>query len=143
MSPVDQTHEVAACLAILLILDGDTAHQHFVERAVGRQQGGDAQIRDALDGVFAGSHWNAGIQAVDGFAQPEGEDNLAVVGTLGGRTVEGDVGAVAVGIAHVLQPGQGFLFELVFGHFAILSITSLHCVTSLYAATNHSTLAPW
>ena len=83
MSPVDQTHEVAACLAILLILDGDTAHQQLVECAVRRQQGRDAQIRNLLDGVFTGGDGDARVQAVDGFAQPEGQDNLAVVSTLG------------------------------------------------------------
>ena len=128
--PVDQANEVAACLAILLILDGDTTDQQLVKRTVGRQQGWDAQVSDLLDSIFTSCNRNARVQAVDGFAQPERQDNLAVVGTLGRRTIEGDVGAVAVGVAHVLQPGQGFLFELVFGHCAIPSMILLFALAS-------------
>ena len=135
--PVNQAHEVAACLAVLLVLDGDAAHQQLVEGAVSRQQGWDAQVSDLLDGIFTGGHWNVWVQAVDGFAQAKGQDNLAVVGALGGSAVVGDVGAVAVGVAYVLQPGQGFLFELVFCH---LSPASSQNFGPRYNAPSSSTM---
>ena len=46
--PVDEAHEVAHGFTIFLVLDGDTAHQQLVKRAVGRQQGRDAEVQHAL-----------------------------------------------------------------------------------------------
>ena len=48
-----------------------------------------------------------------------GQQHLAVVGPLGRFAIQGNVRAVAVGVAHVLEPSQGFAFELVFGHGAL------------------------
>jgi hypothetical protein len=66
------------------------------------------------------------VQALDGFAQAEGQHDLAVVGALGIGAIVGDVGTRMNGVAQLGQPAQGFLFELVFGHAAATPMSSFH-----------------
>ena len=117
--PVDQADEVAPGLAALLVLHRHTGHQQAVKSLVGRQQRGDAEVQHLLERVVAGGSGNVGVEPEDRFAQAKRQQHLPIAGPLGRRAVVGDVRAVAVGVAHVLQPGQGLLLELVFGQYPL------------------------
>ena len=116
VSPVHQPNEVAARLAVFLVLHRHARHQQTVELPVGRQQHRRAQLQHLLERVVARRIRHAGIQPVDGRTQALRQHHLPVTRTFRCRAIVRDVGAVAVGVAHVVQPSQCFLFELVFGH---------------------------
>ena len=77
-----------------------------------------AEIDDLPESIFSRCGWNSGVELLDGLAQAKGQHHLAVTGPLGMGAVVRQIGAVTVRIAHVDQPREGFLFELVFGHRA-------------------------
>lgn len=115
-SPIDQAHKVAHCFTVSLVLHRHAAHQKLVEGTVGCQQRRNTQVQHPLQGVFTGSCGNVGVQPQYGLPQAERQHHLPVVCTLGVRPVVGNVVAAVDRITQLGQPGQGFLFELVFGH---------------------------
>ena len=114
--PIGQAHKIAHGFAVALVLHRHARHQQFVECAVGRQLGRDAQVQHPLQGVFPRGGWNIRVQAPDGLAQAKWQHRLTVAGPLGLGAVVGNVRAEMHRIAQLGQPSQGFLFELGFGH---------------------------
>ncbi|MND92329.1 hypothetical protein D3C80_844830 [compost metagenome] len=87
-----------------------------MEQAVCRQLYWQAQLEHLLEGIFARSQWHLGVELDHGDAQALDQDYLTVVVTLRAFAVIGDSRPVQVGVAHICQPAEGFLFQLVFGH---------------------------
>ena len=118
LGPVDQPHEVAARFTIHLVLHRHARHQQAVEMPVGGQQRRNAQVEHLRERIVPRGWRNAGVQPLDRRAQPPGQQHLPEVAPFRRLAVGRQVGTVGVAVAHILQPGQGFLFELVFGHAA-------------------------
>lgn len=114
--PVDQAHEVTERLAVLLVRDRNAACEQLVEQAIGGEQGGVSEIHHLADRIFARRGRNRRIESAHGSAQALEEQHLAVIGALRRVAVGRDVRPVERRITHLLQPAEGFLFELVFGH---------------------------
>ncbi len=97
---------------------GTPAVSSLWKRPVRRQQRGNRQFLHLLHRVFARSRGHVRIQPLDGLTQSKRQQHLPVVRPLRVGAVMGNVRAVAVRVAQLGEPAQGFLFELVFGHGA-------------------------
>ena len=78
-----------------------------MESAVAGFQGGSLRTGQLAEGVVQGIGGKAGVEAGEGIAQTMREDDVAVIGALGGGCARGDVGTVGGALADVRQPGQG------------------------------------
>ena len=116
LGPVNQPNEIAPRLTVLLVLHRHAADQQLVELAIGREQNRDAEVKHLFECVFLGGGRDIRVQAMDGFAQAERQNDLPIIGTFRGRAIRRDVRAVAVRITGIGQPAERLLFEVVFGH---------------------------
>ncbi|MNL34216.1 hypothetical protein D3C87_1561790 [compost metagenome] len=119
LNPVDQAHKVTTGFTVFLVLHRYAADQQAMEQAVGRQLYRQAQFEHLLERIFACDQRHLGIEPGHGAAQALDQDYLTVVVTLRALAVIGDSRPVQVGVAHLCQPAEGFLFQLVFGHYGI------------------------
>ncbi len=118
--PVDQPHEIAARLAILLVLHRHTADQQPVEQAIGGKLNWQAEIDHLLECILTRRQRQQRVEPCDGRAQAHGQDHIAIALTLGVVAVVGDVRAIQVAIANLCQPAECFLFQLIFRHSSAL-----------------------
>ena len=116
ISPVNQAYEVASRFAVKGVLHRHACHQQSMELPVGGQQHRSAQVHHLLDGIFTRCLRHVGVQRRNSLAEPLDQQHLAVVAAFGGAAIRRKLRAKPVLVAHVGQPAQGLLFELVFGH---------------------------
>ncbi len=90
--------------------------QRFVKAAVVLDQRWLMQFGDAMQYLVQHRLGYTRIQPVQRIEQAPLQQHLPVIGALGRIAVRGDVWAMAVFPAGVLEPGQGELFEIVFSH---------------------------
>ena len=114
--PIDQAHEIASRFTILLVLDGDATDQELVKMAIRRKRRRDAEVDHLLESILPGGCRHTWIELVDSLTKPEHQLHLAVMGACRVRSVMRNVRTIEMGVTHILQPGQGLLFELVFCH---------------------------
>ncbi len=117
IGPVDQAHEVTTRLAILLVLHRHPADQQPMEQAIGGKLNWQAEIDHLLECILTRRQGQQRVEPCDGRAQAHGQDHIAIALTLGVVAVVGDVRPIEVRITLLTEPAEGFLFQLVFGHY--------------------------
>ena len=109
-----ELHLRAAQRAVGGVFDGDAVDQIAVGGAVAADEVGAVNARELAQGFVQRGGGQAGVQAGQRGAQPPAEDHLAVVGALAGGHPRRKVGAVGDGVAELVEPGQGGLFDHIF-----------------------------
>ena len=87
-----------------------------MELPVRRQQYRRPQVHHLLHRIVMRHLRHGGVQRSNGLTQALDQQHLPVVAALGCGPIGCQIRPVAVLVAHVCEPAQGLLFELVFGH---------------------------
>ena len=125
--PIDELDEIAPRFAVALVLHRHAGDQQPMELPVRRQQHRRAQVHHLLYRVVTRRLRHVGVQRGHGPAQPIQQQRLAVVAALGRAAIRRQLRPIPVLPAHVGQPAQGLLFELVFGHGVLASPVGSGC----------------
>ena len=117
IGPVDQAHEIAAGFAVLLVLHRHPADQQAMKQTISRQLHRHTQLQHLAQRILPRRQRNLRVEPSDGRAQTHAQQYIAIALALRVITLVGDVRAVQVGVTNLRQPAEGFLFQLVFGHY--------------------------